>query len=60
MKRSVNTKTEIILTSDEKPLAKLVSLSAETPQALLGSLVGVGETVGDLVAPFDDKWGKEQ
>jgi len=48
--------TEIIITNHEKPLVKLVALPEESPKVLLGSLLGAGETVGDLTAPFEDTW----
>ncbi len=47
---------EIIITKNGKPWAKLVSMDNDTSQPFVGSLPGVGRTVGDLLAPFADEW----
>ena len=48
--------TEIVITKRGKPLAKLVYVQEETPKPFIGSLTGVGQTVGDLLEPFEDEW----
>jgi len=48
---------EIVITKRGKPIAKLVRYETNTTSdPLLGSLAGVGSTVGDLTAPFGDNW----
>lgn len=48
--------TELIITNDTGPVAKLVALSEKASQMFLGSLVGVGESLCDLTEPFTDEW----
>ena len=48
--------TELVITKHGKPLVKLVSVQNTSPQSFIGSLTDVGETVGDLLAPFDEEW----
>lgn len=49
--------TEIIITKQGKPWAKLMSLDEASPtQSFIGALTGVGVTVGNLLEPFDDEW----
>ena len=49
--------TEVVITKQGKPWAKLVSVEEKEPHAFLGSLVGVGTTVDDLLEPCDeDEW----
>lgn len=48
---------EVVITKRGKPIAKLVRYETHTASdPLLGSLAGVGSTVGDLTAPFGDIW----
>ncbi len=49
--------TEIIITKQGKPWAKLMSLDEVSPtQLFIGAFTGVGTTVGNLLEPFDDEW----
>ncbi len=49
--------TEIIITKQGKPWAKLMSFDEASPiQSFIGALTGVGTTVGNLLEPFDDEW----
>jgi prevent-host-death family protein len=48
--------TEIVITQQGKPLVKLVPLSEKNSIPFLGSLPGVGKTVGNLLEPFEDEW----
>jgi antitoxin (DNA-binding transcriptional repressor) of toxin-antitoxin stability system len=46
-----------VITKQGKPWAKLVSVEEKAAHAFLGSLVGVGTTIDDLLEPFDeDEW----
>ena len=47
--------TEIVITKNGKPLAKLVYIQEEASKPFVGSLTGVGETVGDLLESFEDE-----
>ncbi len=47
---------EIIITRHGKPWAKVVSVGEHESKPFIGSLTGVGRTVGDVLAPFDDEW----
>jgi prevent-host-death family protein len=50
---------EIVITKRGKPIAKISHIESEAPKdPLLGSLVGVGRTVGDLTEPVveNDEW----
>ncbi|MBW1980510.1 MAG: type II toxin-antitoxin system Phd/YefM family antitoxin [Deltaproteobacteria bacterium] len=51
------TRKEVVITKRGKPIARLVSYE-EVPKAdpLIGSLLGQGETVGDLTEPLEDVW----
>ncbi len=49
-------KNEIVITKHGKPWAKLVSVGDHASQPFIGSLTGVGRTVGDVLAPFEDEW----
>jgi prevent-host-death family protein len=54
-----NNHIEIVITKRGKPIAKLSRINADSPKdPLLGSLVGVGHTVGDLTEPMvdNDEW----
>ncbi len=49
--------TEVVITKRGKPIAKLVRYETNaTSDPLLGSLPGIGCTVGDLTEPFEDTW----
>ncbi len=48
--------TEIVITKQGKPWAKLVSAGGEELNPFLGSYVNVGATVGDLIEPFENEW----
>jgi prevent-host-death family protein len=48
--------TEIVITKHGEALAKLVSIQNKTSKPFVGSLTGVGETVGDLCESFEDEW----
>ncbi len=48
---------EIIITKHGKPWAKLAPVDDPASLPFIGSLTGVGRTVGDVLAPFDDEWG---
>ncbi len=48
---------EVVITKRGKPIAKLVRYeTSPSSDPLLGTLPGVGCTVGDLTEPFEDKW----
>ena len=48
---------EVVITKRGKPIAKLVHIKTSPgSDPLLGSLPGIGSTVGDLTAPFKDEW----
>lgn len=47
--------TEIVITQQGKSLVKLVPLSEKIPTPFLGSLPGVGKTVGNLLEPFGEE-----
>ncbi len=48
--------TEIVITKQGKPLAKLIYISETLSLAFIGSFTGIGETVSDLTEPFNDAW----
>lgn len=54
------THEEIIITRKGKPLAKLSYVAEDEPDEYIGSLVGVGCTVGDLTEPLADNWEMNQ
>ena len=46
---------EIVITKRGKPVAKLIHFDSDNSKdPLIGALVGVGRTVGDLTAPMVD------
>jgi prevent-host-death family protein len=47
---------EVIITKNGKPWVKLVSITNTPLKPFLGSFTEVGETVGNLLEPFDDEW----
>ncbi len=48
---------EVIILKDGRPVAKLVHYQpVRQSSSFIGSLTGVGETVGDLTEPFEDEW----
>ncbi len=50
-------RTEIVITKQGKPWAKLMSLDDASPaQSFIGALSGAGNTVGNLLEPFGDEW----
>lgn len=48
--------TEIVITKHGKPFARLVPANKKEPHSFLGSLMGVGTTIGDLTEPLEDEW----
>ena len=49
--------TEVVITKRGKPIAKLVRYETNAgSDPLLGTLPGIGCTVGDLTEPFEDAW----
>jgi prevent-host-death family protein len=49
--------TEIVITKHGKPWAKLISAEGMmAPHPFLGSLVGVGNTIEDLLEPVAEEW----
>lgn len=48
--------TEIVITKHGKPWAKLIAAEGTGSHPFLGSFVGVGTTVDDLLEPFEDEW----
>ncbi len=48
---------DVIILKDGRPVAKLVHYQpVQRSSSFIGSLTGVGETIGDLTAPFEDEW----
>ena len=48
---------DVIILKDGIPVAKLVRYKApRRGVSIIGSMTGVGETVGDLTEPFNDEW----
>jgi len=49
--------TEVIITKRGKAIVKLIAIKSENQSApMLGVLDGAGETVGDLIEPFNEEW----
>lgn len=48
--------SEIVITKNGNPWAKLISVERKGSTYFLGSYVGAGITVGDLLEPFEDEW----
>ena len=51
-----NKNAEILITRDGKPWAKLISAEERQDNFFLGSLTGVGKTVGNLTEPIENEW----
>ena len=48
---------EVVITKRGKPIAKLTHYETDNhSDPLIGTLLNVGRTVGDLTAPFEDEW----
>jgi prevent-host-death family protein len=48
---------EVIITKRGKPIARLVHYKEnDKSDPLLGALLAVGSTVGDLTEPFEEEW----
>ena len=48
---------EVVITKRGKPIARLIHYETDNPSdPLMGALLNVGSTVGDLTAPFEDEW----
>ena len=48
---------DVIITKRGKPIAKLVRYeTGDRSDPLLGRLLNVGQTIGDLTEPLEDKW----
>ena len=47
---------EVIITKHGKPVAKLVPISEEKTDTIVGYLPGSVQVVGDIVSPIDEEW----
>ena len=56
MDRVQQTREEIVITKHGKPVAKLVPISEEKTDTIVGYLPGSVQVVGDIVSPIDEEW----
>ena len=52
-----HTNKEVIITKRGKPIAKVISYNQEgTCDPLIGAMIHEGETLDNLIDPFEDVW----
>ena len=56
MDRVQQTREEVVITKHGKPVAKLVPISEEKTDTIVGYLPGSVQVVGDIVSPIDEEW----
>ena len=56
MERVQQTREEVVITKHGKPVAKLVPISEEKTDTIVGYLPGSVQVVGDIVSPIDEEW----
>ncbi len=49
-------KETIVITKRGKPVARLSPFGDGPPESILGSLSGLGKTVGEIVEPIEGLW----
>ena len=50
------TREEIVITKHGKPVAKLVPISEEQTDTIVGYMLGSVQVIGDIVSPIDEEW----
>ncbi len=50
---------EIVITKRGKPVARLVAMDKDLPEAF-GWMAGTGRIVGDIISPIDVEWDAER